>query len=280
MNQAYAPDDLRAAYFAEAAPHDLLTAEEEQQLGYAMRAGDASARERLIRQNQRLVISVAERYQHRGLSLTDLINEGNLGLMRALEKWEPERRLKLSTYATWWIRAYIGRALADQGRPIRLPVHVVEKLRQVATMQNDLTQKLGRLPTLDELASALDSSPKRVGQLLAFARHTLSLDESGTDDPDGPPLSDILRDEGEETPHDLADQQALREGLAVALQRLTPRQRAVIQLRYGLLDGTPRTLEAVGLEIGVTRERIRQIEIKALRRLRHPRHSKALRALL
>ena len=272
--EGVALDDPVKAYLKEIGQVPLLSAEEEQTLARAARAGDADARRRL-----RLVVSVAKRYAGRGLPFLDLIQEGNLGLMKAAEKFEPDRGFKFSTYATWWIRQSITRAIADQGRTIRIPVHLVEHINRVRKTAGELLRKNGREPTAEEIAVRLEMEPDRVRELLQLAQEPVSLETPVGEEEDAH-LEDFIQDEEAGIPVDEAGRQLLRRELMSVLKSLTPREERVITLRFGLDDGRPRTLEELGKEFNVTRERIRQIEAKALRKLRHPSRAKRLRDYL
>ena len=271
--EGVALDDPVKAYLKEIGQVPLLSAEEEQTLARAARAGDADARRRLSEANLRLVVSVAKRYAGRGLPFLDLIQEGNLGLMKAAEKFEPDRGFKFSTYATWWIRQSITRAIADQGRTIRIPVHLVEHINRVRKTAGELLRKNGREPTAEEM------EPDRVRELLQLAQEPVSLETPVGEEEDAH-LEDFIQDEEAGIPVDEAGRQLLRRELMSVLKSLTPREERVITLRFGLDDGRPRTLEELGKEFNVTRERIRQIEAKALRKLRHPSRAKRLRDYL
>ena len=277
--EGVALDDPVKAYLKEIGQVPLLSAEEEQTLARAARAGDADARRRLSEANLRLVVSVAKRYAGRGLPFLDLIQEGNLGLMKAAEKFEPDRGFKFSTYATWWIRQSITRAIADQGRTIRIPVHLVEHINRVRKTAGELLRKNGREPTAEEIAVRLEMEPDRVRELLQLAQEPVSLETPVGEEEDAP-LEDFIQDEEAGVPVDEAGRQLLRRELMSVLKSLTPREERVIALRFGLDDGRPRTLEELGKEFNVTRERIRQIEAKALRKLRHPSRAKRLRDYL
>ena len=277
--EGVALDDPVKAYLKEIGQVPLLSAEEEQTLARAARAGDADARRRLSEANLRLVVSVAKRYAGRGLPFLDLIQEGNLGLMKAAEKFEPDRGFKFSTYATWWIRQSITRAIADQGRTIRIPVHLVEHINRVRKTAGELLRKNGREPTAEEIAVRLEMEPDRVRELLQLAQEPVSLETPVGEDEDAH-LEDFIQDEEAGVPVDEAGRQLLRRELMSVLKSLTPREERVITLRFGLDDGRPRTLEELGKEFNVTRERIRQIEAKALRKLRHPSRAKRLRDYL
>ena len=277
--EGVALDDPVKAYLKEIGQVPLLSAEEEQTLARAARAGDADARRRLSEANLRLVVSVAKRYAGRGLPFLDLIQEGNLGLMKAAEKFEPDRGFKFSTYATWWIRQSITRAIADQGRTIRIPVHLVEHINRVLKTAGELLRKNGREPTAEEIAVRLEMEPDRVRELLQLAQEPVSLETPVGEEEDAH-LEDFIQDEEAGIPVDEAGRQLLRRELMSVLKSLTPREERVITLRFGLDDGRPRTLEELGKEFNVTRERIRQIEAKALRKLRHPSRAKRLRDYL
>jgi RNA polymerase primary sigma factor len=237
------------------------------------------ARDQLIRANTRLVVSVAKRYAGKGVPFPDLIQEGNLGLMRAVAKFDYRRGFKFSTYATWWIRQAITRALADQGRTIRLPVHMGDRLRKLFRTARDLEQELGRPPSIEEIAGRLDLPPNRVEWMLRVSTDTLSLQKPVGED-DESELGHFIEDTEALPPADVADQEILREKLEQLLDTLTPRQARILRLRFGLADGHAYTLEEVGQKFGVTRERIRQIEAQALGRLRHPHRSRQLKGYL
>ena len=277
--EGVALDDPVKAYLKEIGQVPLLSAKEEQTLARAARAGDADARRRLSEANLRLVVSVAKRYAGRGLPFLDLIQEGNLGLMKAAEKFEPDRGFKFSTYATWWIRQSITRAIADQGGATRTPVHLVEHINRVRKTAGELLRKNGREPTAEEIAVRLEMEPDRVRELLQLAQEPVSLETPVGEEEDAH-LEDFIQDEEAGIPVDEAGRQLLRRELMSVLKSLTPREERVITLRFGLDDGRPRTLEELGKEFNVTRERIRQIEAKALRKLRHPSRAKRLRDYL
>lgn len=234
-----------------------------------------AAREHLITANSRLVISVAKKYMGRGVPFLDLIQEGNIGLIRAAKKFDYRRGHKFSTYATWWIRQAVTRAIADQGRTIRVPVHMGDQINRLLRVSHQLTQKLGRDPTTDELAAALDVTPKKVENMIQVARRPLSL-ETPTDEEEDSVLGDFIEDEDSPAPPDAVTQHLLKEHLQDVLNSLPPREVRILQLRYGLMDGQSYTLEEVGRKMGVTRERVRQIEAQALSRLRHPGHRRKL----
>ena len=237
------------------------------------------AREHLITANSRLVISVAKKYMGRGVPFLDLIQEGNIGLIRATKKFEYQRGHKFSTYATWWIRQAVTRAIADQGRTIRVPVHLGDQINKLLRTQHQLTQKLGREPTVEEMAEALEVPPKKVENMIQVARRPLSL-ETPTDDEEDSVLGDFIEDDEAPPPDDTATYNLLREHLEEVLETLPPREVRILQLRYGLQDGQAYTLEEVGRKMGVTRERVRQIEAQALQRLRHPSVRRKLRDYL
>jgi len=238
-----------------------------------------SAREHLITANSRLVISVAKKYMGRGVPFLDLIQEGNIGLIRATKKFEYRRGHKFSTYATWWIRQAVTRAIADQGRTIRVPVHMGDQINKLLRVQHQLTQKLGRDPSVEELADHLEVPPKKVENMIQVARRPLSL-ETPTDDEEDSVLGDFIEDDEAPPPDDTATYNLLKEHLEEVLEQLPPREVRILQLRYGLLDGQAYTLEEVGRKMGVTRERVRQIEAQALSRLRHPSIRRKLRDYL
>jgi RNA polymerase primary sigma factor len=237
------------------------------------------AREHLITANSRLVISVAKKYMGRGVPFLDLIQEGNIGLIRAAKKFDYRRGHKFSTYATWWIRQAVTRAIADQGRTIRVPVHMGDQINKLLRVQHQLTQRLGRDPSVDELANSLDVTPQKVENMIQVARRPLSL-ETPTDDEEDSVLGDFIQDEEVPAPDETATYNLLREHLDTVLNGLPPREVRILQLRYGLLDGQAYTLEEVGRKMGVTRERVRQIEAQALSRLRHPAIRRRLREYL
>ncbi len=238
-----------------------------------------AAREHLITANSRLVISVAKKYMGRGVPFLDLIQEGNIGLIRAAKKFDYRRGHKFSTYATWWIRQAVTRAIADQGRTIRVPVHMGDQINKLLRVQHQLTQRLGRDPSVDELANSLDVTPQKVENMIQVARRPLSL-ETPTDDEEDSVLGDFIQDEEVPAPDETATYNLLREHLDSVLGGLPPREVRILQLRYGLLDGQAYTLEEVGRKMGVTRERVRQIEAQALSRLRHPAIRRKLREYL
>jgi RNA polymerase primary sigma factor len=298
-------DDMIGLYLKEVGRVPLLTAPEEVQLAKRIERGRVArkvlasgrfeettrtkhrrniedgwaAREHLITANSRLVISVAKKYMGRGVPFQDLIQEGNIGLIRAAKKFDYRRGHKFSTYATWWIRQAVTRAIADQGRTIRVPVHMGDQINKLLRIQHQLTQRLGRDPSVEELAVALDVHPKKVENMIQVARRPLSL-ETPTDDEEDSVLGDFIQDYEAPAPDDSATYNLLREHLGDVLDGLPPREVRILQLRYGLLDGQAYTLEEVGSKMGVTRERVRQIEAQALSRLRHPVVAKKLKEYL
>lgn len=272
-------DDPVRMYLKEIGQIPLLTQAEEIELASRMAAGDEAARARLAEANLRLVVSIAKRYAGRGMQLLDLIQEGNLGLIRAVEKFDHEKGYKFSTYATWWIRQAITRAIADQARTIRIPVHMVETMNRVIRTSRSMTQELGREPKITELAERLDMPEKKVREILRFSQDPVSL-ETPIGEEDESHLGDFIKDETIPVPAEAAAFTILQEQLIEVLATLTEREQRVLCLRFGLEDGKTRTLEEVGQEFHVTRERIRQIEAKALRKLRHPSRSRKLRDYL
>jgi RNA polymerase primary sigma factor len=298
-------DDTIGLYLKEVSRVPLLTAEEEVELAQRIERGRMAreelargnvsprrrhdlrrliedgwaAREHLITANSRLVISVAKKYMGRGVPFLDLIQEGNIGLIRATKKFDYRRGHKFSTYATWWIRQAVTRAIADQGRTIRVPVHMGDQINKLLRVQHQLTQRLGREPSVEELAEALDVPPRKVENMIQVARRPLSL-ETPTDDEEDSVLGDFIEDDEAPAPDETATYNLLREHLEEVLNSLPPREVRILQLRYGLLDGQAYTLEEVGRKMGVTRERVRQIEAQALSRLRHPSIRRKLRDYL
>ncbi len=272
-------DDPVKMYLKDIGRVPLLTAEEEVDLAKRMQENDASAKKRLSEANLRLVVSIAKRYVGRGMLFLDLIQEGNLGLMKAVDKFDYQKGFKFSTYATWWIRQSITRAIADQARTIRIPVHMVETINKLTRVQRVLLQELGREPTAEEMAEQLGVTVDRVHEILRIAQDPVSLETPIGEEEDSH-LGDFIEDEKTITPSDSVAFTMLKEQLLNVLDTLTPREEKVLRLRYGIDDGKPRTLEEVGKEFNVTRERIRQIEAKALRKLRHPSRSKKLKDFL
>ena len=269
-------DDPVRMYLKEIGRVSLLTADEEIELARRIEAGDEEAKRQLVEANLRLVVSIAKRYVGRGMLFLDLIQEGNLGLMKAVEKFDYTKGYKFSTYATWWIRQAITRAIADQARTIRIPVHMVETINKLSRVQRSLLQTLGREPTPAEIAEEMDLTVERVIEIMKVAQEPVSL-ETPIGEEDDSHLGDFITDEEAESPEESASFVLLREHMDGILGTLTEREEKVLRLRFGLDDGRPRTLEEVGQEFGVTRERIRQIEAKALRKLRHPSRSKKLK---
>ena len=272
-------DDPVRMYLKEIGHVPLLTAEEEVALARRMEAGDEEARHRLEEANLRLVVSIAKRYVGRGMLFLDLIQEGNLGLLKAVEKFDYSKGYKFSTYATWWIRQAITRAIADQARTIRIPVHMVETINKLVRISRQLLQELGRDPRPEEIAKEMGISVARVHEIMKIAQEPVSLETPIGEEEDSH-LGDFIEDEAAPAPAEAASFMLLREQLEEVLETLTDREKNVLRLRFGLEDGRSRTLEEVGQSFGVTRERIRQIEAKALRKLRHPSRSKVLRDFL
>ena len=272
-------EDPVRMYLKESGTVPLLSADEELRLAKRKAEGDESAKERLIEANLRLVVSIAKRYTGRGMSFLDLVQEGNLGLIKGVEKFDYTKGYKLSTYATWWIRQSVTRALADQARTIRVPVHMVETINKMSKMQRKLTLELGYEPSVTELAEALEMSEDKVMEIMQIAREPASL-ETPIGEEDDSNLGDFVADSNAVTPEGNVESVMLREHIDALLGDLKERERQVIVLRFGLEDGHPRTLEEVGKEFNVTRERIRQIEAKALRKLRNPVRSKRIRDFL
>ncbi|MCI5801140.1 MAG: RNA polymerase sigma factor RpoD [Oscillospiraceae bacterium] len=272
-------DDPVKVYLKEIGRVPLLTPEEEIDLATRMSQGDPYARKRLSEANLRLVVSIAKRYVGRGMQFLDLIQEGNLGLIKAVEKFDHTKGFKFSTYATWWIRQAITRAIADQARTIRIPVHMVETINKVKKVSSQLLHKNGHEPTAEEVAKELDMPVDKVREIMRVAQEPVSLETPIGEEEDSH-LGDFIPDDDAPAPADAASHILLKEQLGEVLQTLTPREEKVLRLRFGLEDGRSRTLEEVGKEFNVTRERIRQIEAKALRKLRHPSRSKKLKDFL
>ena len=277
--EGIAIDDPVKIYLKEIGRVPLLTAEEEIELAERMAQGDPKARKRLSEANLRLVVSIAKRYVGRGMQFLDLIQEGNLGLIKAVEKFDHTKGFKFSTYATWWIRQAITRAIADQARTIRIPVHMVETINKVIRVSRQLLQELGHDPTPEEIAAEMNMPVEKVRDILKIAQEPVSLETPIGEEEDSH-LGDFIPDEDASEPAEAASFTLLKEQLMTVLSTLTPREEKVLRLRFGLEDGRTRTLEEVGKEFNVTRERIRQIEAKALRKLRHPSRSKKLKDFL
>ena len=274
-NSAKVNDPVRM-YLKEIGVVPLLSNEEEKELAIAVENGDLEAKQRLAEANLRLVVSIAKRYVGRGMQFLDLIQEGNMGLMKAVDKFDYSKGFKFSTYATWWIRQAITRAIADQARTIRIPVHMVETINKLVREQRNLLQELGQDPTPEQIAKRMDMTPDKVREILKIAQEPVSL-ETPIGEEDDSHLGDFIEDEVIENPVDYTTRVVLREQLDEVLDTLTDREENVLRLRFGLDDGKMRTLEDVGKVFNVTRERIRQIEAKALRKLRHPSRSKQLK---
>ncbi len=272
-------DDPVKVYLKEIGRVPLLSAEEEVELAIKMSQGDVEAKKRLSEANLRLVVSIAKRYVGRGMQFLDLIQEGNLGLIKAVEKFDHTKGFKFSTYATWWIRQAITRAIADQARTIRIPVHMVETINKVKKVNSQLLHENGHEPTNEQIAEKLEMPVEKVREIMRVAQEPVSLETPIGEEEDSH-LGDFIPDEDAPAPSDVASHTMLKEQLAEVLSTLTPREEKVLRLRFGLEDGRSRTLEEVGKEFNVTRERIRQIEAKALRKLRHPSRSKKLKDFL
>ncbi len=277
--QSVTIDDPVKVYLKEIGRVPLLSSEEEVDLAIRISNGDVAAKQRLSEANLRLVVSIAKRYLGRGMQFLDLIQEGNLGLIKAVEKFDYTKGFKFSTYATWWIRQAITRAIADQARTIRIPVHMVETINKVKKVQSQLLHQNGHEPSPDEIAEELDMQVDKVREIMRVAQEPVSLETPIGEEEDSH-LGDFIPDNDAPAPADAASHTMLREQLDEVLQTLTPREAKVLRLRFGLEDGRSRTLEEVGKEFNVTRERIRQIEAKALRKLRHPQRSKKLKDYL
>ena len=279
MADTFSTDDPVRMYLKEIGKVPLLTPDEERALAEKMAEGDEDAKRRMAEANLRLVVSIAKRYVGRGMLFLDLIQEGNLGLIKAVEKFDYEKGYKFSTYATWWIRQAITRAIADQARTIRIPVHMVETINKVIRVSRQLLQELGHDPSPEEIAGEMGMSVDKVRDILKIAQEPVSLETPIGEEEDSH-LGDFIQDEDASEPSEAASLTLLKEQLAEVLDTLTPREKKVLELRFGMIDGRTRTLEEVGKEFNVTRERIRQIEAKALRKLRHPSRSKRLRDFL
>ena len=278
---AFADDSVRL-YLREIGKIPLLTPEEEADLAQRIVKGDKKAKDKMVESNMRLVVSIAKRYGGRGLDFLDLIQEGNTGLLRAVEKFDPDKGFKFSTYATWWVRQAITRAIADQARTIRIPVHMVETINKVLRTSRKLTSELNREPTNEEIARELDMEPEKIDYVMRIKQDIASLDASvgrEGDDEDSV-LGDFVEDEERDSPEDSAANQILKEQLSEIIATLTDREQKIIRLRFGIGGGRPHTLEEVGAEFDVTRERIRQIEAKALSKLRKNKDTKKLHEYL
>lgn len=269
-------DDSVRLYLREIGKIPLLTADEELELAHKVVAGDKRAKDKMAEANMRLVVSIAKRYVGRGLDLLDLIQEGNTGLLRAVEKFDPDKGFKFSTYATWWIRQAITRAIADQARTIRIPVHMVETINKLLRTQRRLTQELNREPTNEEIAEAMELDVEKVEHIMKIKQDISSLDASVRDDEEDSVLGDFIEDEDTATPEESATGQLLKEHVKDLLGSLSEREQKILRLRFGLEDGKNHTLEEVGQEFSVTRERIRQIEAKALAKLKKHKDAKKL----
>ena len=277
--EGLAVDDPVRMYLKEIGKVPLLTAEREHELAERMAEGDEDAKSELVEANLRLVVSIAKRYVGRGMYFLDLIQEGNLGLMKAVEKFDHNKGFKFSTYATWWIRQAITRAIADQARTIRIPVHMVETIHKVSRYSRQMLQELGREATAEEIGEKMGMSAEKVREIMKIAQDPVSLETPIGEEEDSH-LGDFIPDDDTPAPADAASATILREVIERELHTLTPREEHVIKLRFGLYDGRTRTLEEVGKEFNITRERIRQIEAKALRKLRHPSRARHLRGFL
>ena len=279
LMDSFATDDPVRMYLKEIGKVPLLTPEEEKELAQRMNAGDEEAKRRMTEANLRLVVSIAKRYVGRGMLCLDLIQEGNLGLIKAVEKFDVDKGYKFSTYATWWIRQAITRAIADQARTIRIPVHMVETINKTIRVSRQLLQELGHDPSAEEIAEEMGMPVEKVRDILKIAQEPVSLETPIGEEEDSH-LGDFIPDEDASEPSEAASFSLLREQLEEVLSTLAPREKKVLELRFGIIDGRTRTLEEVGKEFNVTRERIRQIEAKALRKLRHPSRSKKLKDFL
>ena len=279
LMDSFATDDPVRMYLKEIGKVPLLTPEEEKELAQRMNAGDEEAKRRMTEANLRLVVSIAKRYVGRGMLFLDLIQEGNLGLIKAVEKFDVDKGYKFSTYATWWIRQAITRAIADQARTIRIPVHMVETINKTIRVSRQLLQELGHDPSAEEIAEEMGMPVEKVRDILKIAQEPVSLETPIGEEEDSH-LGDFIPDEDASEPSEAASFSLLREQLEEVLSTLAPREKKVLERRFGIIDGRTRTLEEVGKEFNVTRERIRQIEAKALRKLRHPSRSKKLKDFL
>ena len=279
LAETFKLDDPMRMYLKEIGKIPLLSQEKELELAKRMADGDEEARHQMAEANLRLVVSIAKRYVGRGMQLLDLIQEGNMGLIKAVEKFDYTKGYKFSTYATWWIRQSISRAIADQARTIRIPVHMVETINKVLRTAHSMVQDLGRDPSADEIAKKMDMPVEKVAEILKMAQEPVSL-ETPVGEEDDSHLGDFIQDQKIAEPAEAASFNLLHEQLEKLLEGLSPREATVLRMRFGLVDGRPYTLEEVGKEFNVTRERIRQIESKALRKLRHPSRSKLLRDFL
>ena len=279
VDDSYSTDDPVRMFLKEIGKVPLLTAEEEVELAIRMSQGDEEAKRRMTEANLRLVVSIAKRHVGRGMLFLDLIQEGNLGLIKAVEKFDYTKGYKFSTYATWWIRQAITRAIADQARTIRIPVHMVETINKVIRVSRQLLQELGHDPSAEEIAAEMGMPVEKVREILKIAQEPVSLETPIGEEEDSH-LGDFIPDEDASEPSEAASFSLLKEQLMEVLDTLTPREKKVLELRFGIVDGRTRTLEEVGKEFNVTRERIRQIEAKALRKLRHPSRSKKLKDFL
>ena len=277
--EGFAIDDPVRQYLKEIGRIPLLDSDEERELAERMANGDEDAQMRLVESNLRLVVSIAKRYLGRGMFFLDLIQEGNLGLMKAVDKFDYQKGYKFSTYATWWIRQAITRAIADQARTIRIPVHMVETIHRVTRYSRQMLQELGREPTADEIGEKIGMSAEKVREILKISQDPVSLETPIGEEEDSH-LGDFIPDDDTPAPADAAASTILREVIERELHTLTPREEHVIKLRFGLYDGRTRTLEEVGKQFDITRERIRQIEAKALRKLRHPSRARHLKGFL
>ncbi len=279
MQEGLAIDDPVRMYLKEIGKVPLLDPDEEVILAERMMQGDEHAKNKIVEANLRLVVSIAKKHVGKGMAFLDLIQEGNLGLMKAVDKFDYAKGFKFSTYATWWIRQAITRAIADQARTVRIPVHMVETIHKVSRVSRQLLQELGREPTPEEIAAVIGMTPEKVRDTMKYALEPVSLETPIGEEEDSH-LGDFIPDEDSPAPSEAASYTLLKEQLNEVLHTLTPREEQVLKLRFGLLDGRTRTLEEVGKEFDITRERIRQIEAKALRKLRHPSRSKRLRDYL